>query len=301
MPKKVLLRLWQALKLFRRWCQYFTRTDNKLQLIKYFYFLLIHPFCAKKKANSLFKVSDLPSFRSLLLKALFWDFELYKRLAEPQTLGLRLWEYGALLSNADLKGKKFLDIGVGTSLLPFYLADKHSTKVTALDLPQPMENPYQTRVEDSPLVNYKSGSVLKLPFKDESYDAVLAISTLEHLDANYQSMQPISYSKFIDSTKKAIQEMIRVTRPGGIIYITTDFYHPQQKTDRWQSQVNYSGRIGGAYKQKDLSIFTQLFEKSNLQPIGKPEYNLNKLTTSSTHSNYRGRYITTANFLYKKP
>ncbi len=301
MLKKVLPRLLQAFKLSYRWCQYSFKTDNKSVLVKYFYFLLLHPFLVKKKANSLFKVSDLPSFRPLLFKSLLWDFQLYKRLAEPQTLGLRLWEYGALLSNVNFKDKKVLDIGVGTSLLPFYLADKHSSRVTALDLPKPMENPYQTRIKDNSLVDYKSASVLKLPYKDKSYDITLAISTLEHLDANYQSMQPIAYQKFIKNTQKAIQEMIRVTKSGGIIYITTDFYLPQQKTDRWQSQVNYSKRLGGAYKQKDLSLFIDLFSKNNLKPIGKTDYNLNKLQSSSAYSNYRGRYITTANFLFRKP
>jgi len=293
MLKKLPSTLLKALKLARRWLLYFSKSAQKRRLLSYFYYLFLHPLAAFPAANSLFKLSHFPALRRFLFSALFWDFDFYKRLAEPETLGLRLWEYGVLLKNTDLQDKKILDIGVGTSLLPFYLAEKKNASVTALDLPQPMESPYLERVEDTSGVDYQSGSVTNLPFEDESFDAVVAISTLEHLDANYDKMAPISYLQFIKRTKKALTEIIRVCRSGGLIYLTTDFYLPGQKTDRWSSQVKYKNRLGGVYQAKDLSLFTSLLKA--------PSLDLNLLSSSARYANYRGRYITTTNFLYRKP
>jgi ubiquinone/menaquinone biosynthesis C-methylase UbiE len=192
--------------------------------------------------------------------------------------------------------KKVLDIGTGTSLLPFYLAQKKA-QVTALDLKKPLENPYYHKYKTNP--RFVTASVLDLPFKDNSFDLVMAVSTLEHLDADYQPDRPLSRQEFLSRTKKALKEMLRVCKKGGLIYITTDFYLPSQKTDLWPTVVPYKN-IGGAYHSTDLKFFLDIFSSLKLKPFSTPDFDLTKLQNSSLYSNYRGRYFTTANFLYQK-
>jgi len=266
------------------------------KILPYYFFLLL-PFKKKNISNTFFHLPDFSTFKDLIKKSLSFDPNFFKRIIEPETLGLRLWEYSSLLSNTSVSNKKILDIGSGTSFFPFYLAQKKA-KVTALDLKKPMETPYYRKYKNNP--KFITGSVLKLPFKTETFDLVIAVSTLEHLDADYENNRPVTYRAFLERTKKALKEMSRVCKKKGLVYITTDFYLPQQKTDLWPTKIPYKN-IGGAYKAKDLSLFLKTFSSLGLKPVSQPRFDFTKLKNSSLYSNYRGRYFTTANFLYQKP
>lgn len=54
-------------------------------------------------------------------------------------------------------------------------------------------------------IEHKRGSIVKLPFKDRFFYQVICIDTLEHLPKNLR--------------KKAVTEMLRVTKKGGVIYL----------------------------------------------------------------------------------
>ncbi len=54
---------------------------------------------------------------------------------------------------------------------------------------------------------FKKGSVLEIPFEDETFDVVYASQVLHWTDA-----------------KNAVREMLRVTKPGGIVFGTENFY-----------------------------------------------------------------------------
>ena len=68
------------------------------------------------------------------------------------------------------------------------------------------------------------GTAERLPFGDESQDAVIMESVLEH----------------VDSTQQSLAEAFRVLRPGGVLYITT--------TNRWRfSPLGNNGEFNVAF------------------------------------------------------
>ena len=90
-----------------------------------------------------------------------------------------------------LAGRKILDIGCGPGLMTEPLAGTNS--LTGLDISFEMLR--LARKESSPV----QGRACSLPFHDSSFDFVLAIESIQH------SPDPVPF----------LQEMIRVTRPGG--------------------------------------------------------------------------------------
>lgn len=106
---------------------------------------------------------------------------------------LRLWAY-------DFRGKKVLDVGAGKSSFSGRINQVYEatgTSAYALDLISSSTNPYEKRVQ---------GSAFEMPFKDSEFDLVVSIWFLQNLE------------KGSDITK-ALNEMIRVTKPGGEIRV----------------------------------------------------------------------------------
>src|SRR3712207_2883485 len=82
---------------------------------------------------------------------------------------------------------KVLEVGSDDYGIAPYLKNK---KTTLFDTAFRRQNLQQ--------VNYKTGSVLSLPFKDSSMDLVVSVDMLEHIPPKLR--------------KKAINELIRVTK-----------------------------------------------------------------------------------------
>jgi ubiquinone/menaquinone biosynthesis C-methylase UbiE len=104
-----------------------------------------------------------------------------------------------LINYGDLKGKKVLDIGVGTGWSTEQLA-RAGAEVTAIDITPKAVELTKKRLE----LNNASAQVLEgdqenLPFPDESFDYVLAWGCQMHTP----------------NTQKAIDEIRRVLKPGG--------------------------------------------------------------------------------------
>jgi ubiquinone/menaquinone biosynthesis C-methylase UbiE len=59
------------------------------------------------------------------------------------------------------------------------------------------------------------GKAEDLPFDEGHFDVTMCISTIEHVG-------PEVYHK-------ALQELVRVTKPGGYIFITSDFFESEDK------------------------------------------------------------------------
>lgn len=92
-----------------------------------------------------------------------------------------------------------LEVGVGSGLVSSYL-QKRGFKITTLDIDKRLE----------PTV---TGSILKMPFKEDSFDAIGCYEVLEH----------IPYKDF----KKALQELQRVTRKYVVISLPSTGYSYQ--------------------------------------------------------------------------
>jgi len=83
----------------------------------------------------------------------------------------------------------------------------------------------------------KEGDALALPFADGEFDRVVAAEILEHIPADIQ----------------AIQELVRVTRPGGTVALTVPRWFPE--IVNWKLSEDYHNVPGGhirIYTDKEL-------------------------------------------------
>jgi ubiquinone/menaquinone biosynthesis C-methylase UbiE len=226
---------------------------------------------------------------------------LRNRLSDSSIDGLKAWEYGKLVNFiGDFRGLKVLDVGPGDSTFCLFLARKGAS-VATIDYPQPMapdKEGFRERCRQNNVAT-TCGTMLRLPYKDEKFDLVLCISTIEHLDIT-PDWEPIPYQDFISLTKRALLEMGRVLKKGGYLYLTSDAYEPErQKTDNWSLGAIYKG-IGAAYRIHDIEeVFVNALEQAGLALVNGHDYSPS-LLDDSQRSNYRGRYFTTFCVLAQK-
>jgi ubiquinone/menaquinone biosynthesis C-methylase UbiE len=101
-------------------------------------------------------------------------------------------------------GDKVLEIGFGTGLAFLNLAEKYK-EIHGVDLTADVEIVDQTFQQIGLTTYLKNGDILELPYPDQTFDCVLLISILEHLQPGDQ--------------QKAFSEIARVLKPGGqVVY-----------------------------------------------------------------------------------
>lgn len=137
----------------------------------------------------------------------------------------REWEYASVLQQLDelhiQLGDRILDTGSGGSYLPIYLA-KAGYRVQVSDsmaygdiveyflIPQCLSLGLEVPVRPDP--------VESLSYPNDSFDVSLCISVIEHVSE--------------DRYHQALRELYRVTRPGGYIFITSDFFRDIGHADK---------------------------------------------------------------------
>lgn len=98
-------------------------------------------------------------------------------------------------------GEKVLDVGCGTGSLTFALARAANLKeIAAIDF-SPVFVAAAIRRNTDPRITISQADACALPFEDESFDRALALLVLH----------------FVPEAHKAVAEMRRVTRPGGVV------------------------------------------------------------------------------------
>jgi len=100
-----------------------------------------------------------------------------------------------------VSGERLLDAGCGTGIFTS-LYSAAGSRITGLDLSLPMLNYCRGKLPDAGLLQ---GNMLELPFKNDHFDTVISVTALE----------------FIEDAASALDELFRVTRPGGRILIAT--------------------------------------------------------------------------------
>jgi len=130
----------------------------------------------------------------------------------------RIMEYPLALTMLDAQaGMSFLEIGSGfISLPPLWLSAERQCKVTAVDR-QDYTDEHRNHVEtlmqsvgiELEQLHIVTADAIELPFDDEAFDRIAAISALEHLDS------------FTDA--HVARELGRVLKPGGRLVITVPF------------------------------------------------------------------------------
>lgn len=92
-------------------------------------------------------------------------------------------------------------------------------------------------VPDGAEADVKEGDALSLPFADGEFDRVVAAEVLEHIPADIQ----------------AIQELVRVLRPGGTLAVSVPRWFPE--VVNWKLSEDYHNTPGGhirIYTDKEL-------------------------------------------------
>ena len=118
----------------------------------------------------------------------------------------RLIEYSFTHSNIqpDIR-LRVLDIGCGGSKLPTELANL-GHEVYGIDA-----MPYRDRLN----FTFVQGNLEHMPFDNDFFDIVTAVSTIEHVGLGRYG-DPISP----DGDKKAVEEIRRILKPGGKVVVT---------------------------------------------------------------------------------
>ncbi len=119
---------------------------------------------------------------------------------------------------------RLLDIGCGPATITCDLA-RHVSEVVGVEPVADVLETARANAASRGVTNatFKVGSVYELDFEDDSFDAAYAHQVLQHLS------DPVA----------AIEEMVRVTKPGGVVALRDADYrsfawHPQPpELDRW--------------------------------------------------------------------
>ncbi len=126
-------------------------------------------------------------------------------------------------------------------------------------------------IKQSRNLKFKIEDATKLSFKENTFDLVYSVSVIEHI-----------YNKYLT----AIKEMIRVTKPGGILYLS--FPVSDNYTEEWIEFDIYSNQ----YKDGRKTFFQYRFDKNKVSEI------INSL--SGVEILYKDIYWERKNGLYDK-
>lgn len=263
------------------------------ELIPYVWLWVKPSSSSRVTANKMYDRNDLSKMKRQLYGLGKTDPAWFPRLFEPTTLGIRSWEYGLLLSQNTFRNKTVLDAGCGNSRLPRYLS-KIGAKITLLDMDNPLE---ETEKKKDKNLRFVLGDMTNLKFKDRTFDRVICISAIEHVDMK-QDGGFYQAKEYNQRAMQAIRELARVTRKGGLFYLTTDFYLPNHKTDRWVGSTEKE--IHGAFPWENINLFAKEMERNGIMLSTKLEAEEKTLRGDSGRANYRGRYFTTVAFMGKK-
>jgi len=101
------------------------------------------------------------------------------------------------------RGEIVLDAGCGTGVFTTHICET-GAKVVGLELSRPMLGRAAFKNKGMPFLSVQ-GDMRRLPFAGDSFDKAVSITAIE----------------FIEDAEVAVEEMFRVTKPGGIIVVAT--------------------------------------------------------------------------------
>ena len=164
----------------------------------------------------------------------------------------RLRLTGELLRN--LVVGSVLDIGANIGAMVKHY-QQYNTKITLCDLDHFVLTAAR---KNYPELKFTCANLKSLPFKNNSFNTVVSLETIEHLTLSQQ--------------EEAINELIRVAKPGAILCVSTpnrfslpgiegsfiQWFVKGYKWDAWDNDHKY------IYSARDFEIFLKRFQKKLL-------------------------------------
>ena len=117
----------------------------------------------------------------------------------------------AVLDSLQLQaGEEVLDIGTGLGHLALEMAEitGKDSKITGIDLNEPMLELAHQKCKDYPWIEFNKENATNLTFSDESFDVAVSVQVYE----------------YVPDINKALSEMYRILKPGGrAVIVATDW------------------------------------------------------------------------------
>lgn len=200
------------------------------------------------------------------VKSVFGEIsKVYDTVNNIMTFGMVKGWQKFMIKKANAKaGSNTLDVGTGTGEIAFLLAQTVGStgKVTAVDLTAGMLEVAKVKAEEKNLplvIDFVEGSVLELPFADETFDCVTSGFMLRN----------------VTDLDTAISELARVTKKGGKV-VCLEIAEPDNPLFKWGFRIHFGKIVPfiGSFFDKGRSIqgkqpaYTWLRDSFNGFPYG---------------------------------
>jgi arsenite methyltransferase len=153
-----------------------------------------------------------------------------------------------------------LDVGCGAGVTPCSIANTYGCKVMGVDILERMIERSRERAQKAGLadrVEFRAADAQSLPFEDDLFDAVITESV----------------TAFPDDKQKAVNEYMRVTKPGGYVGLNESTWlktPPPPEMVAWASQD-----LGANVQPLSTAEWTGLLENAGLKDISVKTFQIN--------------------------
>ncbi len=175
-----------------------------------------------------------------------------------QAVAYEIW-LGALTRYAPvpIENARVLDAGIGTgnyteALAPF------TGQINGIDLSHDMLKQAKAKFAESPhgeKIKLEQGSLLALPFEDETFDAVMINQVLHHLDDGTD--------KAYNGHRAAVNEAARTLKTGGILMVNA-CSHRQLRDGFWYNQLIAHALDDMCARIAPVPLFSQMIAEAGL-------------------------------------
>lgn len=112
------------------------------------------------------------------------------------------------VEDKDIKGKKILDIGCGFGWFELNVLKRGCSEISGIEISSNDLKTAKENIKDKRAI-FKIGGALKLPFKDNYFDTIVAWEVIEHIPDSKED--------------KMFKEVYRVLKKGGVFYLSTPY------------------------------------------------------------------------------
>jgi ubiquinone/menaquinone biosynthesis C-methylase UbiE len=131
---------------------------------------------------------------------------------------------------------------------------------------------------------------------DNAFDLVTSFSVIEHLDTDLTDHSYVPYPQQRERCAQALNEMIRVTKVGGYIYVTSECCdYKRATTDAWRGNYYFEGGgpdLSSAWPVRDVQeLFYDYLTEHGCSLVGPKSFSASDLNGNSNVETFRGPFF----------